>query len=49
MKQAELKIVCQYSANGENIETIFSESFRMYLYRELQKFASGPDNHVSYA
>ena len=47
MKQAELKVVCQYSANGENIETILSESFRIYLYRELQKFASGSDYHVS--
>ena len=36
-----------YSANGENIETILSESFRIYLYRELQKFASGSDHHVS--
>lgn len=49
MKQAELKIICQYSANGENIETILSESFRIYLYRELQKFASGSDHHVSYS
>lgn len=49
MKQTELKIVCQYSTNGENIETILSESFRIYLYRELQKFASGPDHHVSYS
>ncbi len=49
MKQAELKIVCQYSENGGDLELILAESFRIYLYRELQKFASGPDPHVSYS
>ena len=49
MKQTELRIICQYSANGEDIDAILSESFRIYLYRELQKFASGPDYHVSYS
>lgn len=49
MKQAELKIVCQYSENGDNLETILSDSFKIYLYRELRKFALGSDHHVSYS
>ena len=46
MKQAELKIVCQYSASGGDLPSILLDSFRIYLYRELQKFASGQDQHA---
>lgn len=46
MKRVELKIVYQYFASGEVLESILLESFRIYLYCELQQFASGQDYHA---
>ena len=47
MKLAELKIVCQYAANGETLELILSDCFQIFLHRELHRFAPGVADHVS--
>ncbi len=40
MKQSEVKVVCRYAAEGEALEELLRESFRLYLRRALQTFGT---------
>lgn len=48
MKTQELIVSCFYSNDGGSIQNLLFSLFFSFLNRELQKFAQGPDHHISY-
>lgn len=48
MKQVEVMIVCQYAEEAPELNELLLSSFRHFLFRELEKFASAQSYVVSY-
>lgn len=47
MQNQELIVRCLFKEEGESIQNLLLSSFACFLHRELQKFASGWEHHVS--
>ncbi len=47
MQNQELIVRCLFKEEGESIQNLLLSSFACFLHRELQKFASGSEHHVS--
>lgn len=47
MQNQELIVHCLFKEEGESIQNLLFSSFACFLHRELQKFASGWERHVS--
>ena len=47
MNAQKLRVSCIYRETGPLVQEILLSSFSSFLGRELQKFALGPEHHVS--